>query len=207
MKIEEAYILVVEQTLEENILKRTLAASALVGASLMPMNSTTKYPVELNTQSIKAQKSTFDPQHSIKHLVDTYKLAPEKAKHIVDLAIKYGKPTFPKPQNLLGTIGVESSFNENAKSGLKYDPAQGLMQIRPKVTGIHASELTDAEGQIKHGAELLHQLYTKTGDIDKSIQAYNIGLTSYNRGNRALGYLEKTKKETDKHDVTKSTAE
>ena len=75
------------------------------------------------------------------------------------------------------------------------------MQIRPKVTGTHVSELKSIEGQIKHGSFMLQQLYNKTGNQDKAIQAYNIGLTSYHKGKRAANYLEKTKQETQLHIV------
>jgi len=96
-------------------------------------------------------------------------------------------------------MGVESSFDKDAKSNLKYDPAVGLMQVRPKVNGIDPTELASIDGQIKHGASILHQLYSKTGDIDKTLQAYNLGLTAFNRGKRAYHYVEKTKLETQEH--------
>lgn len=189
MKIEQAYQQITEQTLEEGRLKQAAMATALAGASLLMTQQAHKEP----------PKPTFDPQHSITNISTRYNIDEDKAKKIVDIAQKYSKHPFPQAHHILGTIGVESSFNEKAKSKLKFDPAVGLMQIRPKVTGTHPSELKDIEGQIKHGSDMLHTLYKKTGDEDKAIQAYNIGLTAYNKGKRAVNYLEKTKKETAQH--------
>lgn len=178
--------------LGEGFVKNTLIGAAMASASLM----------HGNTAKIQDEppKVAFNAQHSIDNIVKRYKIDPVKAKHIVDTAIKYQKYPFPMAHHILGTIGVESSFNENAKSKLKHDAAIGLMQIRPKSTGIHPKEVSDIEGQIKHGSYMLHDLYKRTGgDEEKAIQAYNIGMTSYNKGKRALAYLEKTKKETQEH--------
>lgn len=191
MKIEEAYLQIVEQQLDENLFKKVAATAAIAGATLIAN--------PLHKGEAPAPSKTFNPEHSVQNIVDRYKVPREKAQHIVGLAQKYAKHPFPQAHHILGTIGVESSFNEKAKSNLKFDPAVGLMQVRPKVTGTSPVELKHIEGQIKHGSSLLHSLYQKTQNEDKAIQAYNIGLTSYNKGKRALNYLDKTKKETQHH--------
>lgn len=189
MKIEQAYQYITEQQLEESRLKAAAIATALAGASLLaPQHAEKSVP-----------KIGFDPQHSIANIASRYNIDDAKAKKIVDIAQKYAKHPFPQAHHILGTIGVESSFNERARSNLKFDPAVGLMQVRPIVTGTHPQELRDIEGQIKHGSDMLHTLYKKTGNQDTAIQAYNIGLTSYNKGKRAVNYLEKTKRETAHH--------
>lgn len=195
MKIEEAYKQVLDQQIEEGIVKNAIAATSLAAATLMaPSNLSDENPANRVTPSL-----TFNAEKSTANIADRYKISHEKAKTIVDLAVKHAKHPFPQAHHILGTIGVESSFNEKAVSNLKHDPAVGLMQIRPKVTGTSKKELSSMEGQIKHGSDMLHQLYKKTGDQDKAIQAYNIGLTSYNKGKRAMSYLNKTKKETSLH--------
>ena len=191
MKIEQAYQQIVEQQLEENLLKKAAAVTAIAGASLISN--------PLHKDVMPSATQIFNAEHSISNIVNRYKVSPEKATHIVSLAQKYAKYPFPQAHHILGTIGVESSYNEKAKSNLKFDPAVGLMQIRPKITGTHPKELSNIEGQIKHGSSIMHDLYKKTGSEEKAIQAYNIGLTSYNKGKRALNYLEKTKKETQHH--------
>lgn len=115
----------------------------------------------------------------------------ELASKIVELAHKYEKPTFPRAKDILSIIGVESSFDPEAQSALKRDPALGLMQVRPGVWNINPQALEDVESQIRYGSDILHYYYKKLHNKEAAVQAYNVGLTEYNKGNGAPQYLGK----------------
>jgi soluble lytic murein transglycosylase-like protein len=116
-------------------------------------------------------------------VLDKYKIAPANAKHIVELVNKYADPVFPKAEDLLAIIGIESSFNPSAKSGLKHDKAVGLTQIRPKIWGIHAKNLRGhLDKQVELASDILNKYYQKLGSKDKAIHAYNVGLTNVRHG-------------------------
>jgi Transglycosylase SLT domain len=203
MKIEEAYMHIVAQELEEGKLKTAIAAGTLAAASVMGIKHLTQQepshaPTIQQTSQMVKKKPITDREKLSQMVTDRFKVPSDKASHIVDMAIKHAKPTFPQAHHILAIAAIESEFNEKAKSKLKFDPAVGMMQIRPKVTGISPKELKTIEGQIKHGANLLHELHTKTGDIDTSVKAYNVGLTNVKNGklqDSAYRYITKFKKE------------
>jgi hypothetical protein len=115
---------------------------------------------------------------------------------IFALAKKYERDTFPKAADILAIVGIESSFNKAAVSSLKKDPAVGLMQVRPGVWGIKASDLASMEEQMKFGSGVLAKYYEKLGDADSAVHAYNVGITNFKRGtglNQA--YVDKFNKE------------
>lgn len=124
------------------------------------------------------------------------KVDPNTARQIAELATKYAKPTFPTATDILSIIGIESSFRPDAVSKLKRDPARGLMQVRPGVWGITPEDLNDIEKQIKFGSQILHDYYTKLGDVDSAIHAFNVGITNF-RKKKGLnpGYVDKYKNE------------
>lgn len=110
-----------------------------------------------------------------KHVDDDYAL------HVATLAKKHEREVFPKAEDILAIAGVESSFNPKAKSGLRIDPARGLMQVRLGVWGIKASDIATSDQQIKHGADILEKYHAKLGDADSATHAYNVGLTNFKR--------------------------
>lgn len=221
MKIEEAYLQIVEKELEENILRNTLAAAAVAGTLATGYHIMKNDPVatvysKQITQSIsgtvKPQEEPADAEeervkdfprdHLLKTVTDKFNINPKKAEKIVDAALRHQKPEFPRAHHILAIAGIESSFNERAKSKLKYDPAVGLMQIRPKIWKINKKDLSTIDGQIKHGAQILHSYFQKTGDEESAIKAYNIGLTNFNRGiqhDAAHRYLKKFNSEIDRY--------
>lgn len=123
-------------------------------------------------------------------------ISPELAREVVTLANKYAKPNFPKAKDILAIVGIESSFDPNAVSGLKRDPARGLMQVRPVTWGLKPSDLNGIENQIKIGSGILHQYFNRTGDIDSAVHAYNIGMRNFlNQKGLNPGYVTKFNKE------------
>lgn len=228
MKIEEAYLQIVEKELEENLLRNTLAAAAMAGTLATGVTGyhTTKNDPVANVYSKQITRSVsgvvqpqqiqpeqdeddeertkdFPREHLLKTVTDKFNINPKKAEKIVDAALRHQKPEFPRAHHILAIAGIESSFNERAKSKLRYDPAVGLMQIRPRVWNINKKDLSTIDGQIKHGAQILHSYFQKTGDEESAVKAYNIGLTNFNRGiqhDAAHRYLKKFNDEIDRYE-------
>ncbi len=124
-----------------------------------------------------------------------YKINPEVALEISKLAIKHEKADFPKAPDILSVIGIESSFNPEAKSKLKHDPALGLMQVRPGIWKLDKKELHSIENQISSGTEILNSYYVKLKDKTKALHAFNMGLTDFNKGKTNPNYIDKFQKE------------
>lgn len=206
--VSQAYLQILsEQTeLEEGKLKQAAialgAAGAIAaGALYSHIKSTEKPSPELIQAMQKPAKQ--DPEYLKNVVLQKFKnVESEKAEHIVNAALKYAHPVFPQAHHLLALAGIESSFNEQAVSKLKRDPARGLLQIRPMVWNIHPSELSTIDGQIKHGAHILKTYHDKLGDADSAIQAYNVGITNLNKGKKrdaAARYLAKFKSEVSRY--------
>lgn len=130
-------------------------------------------------------------QAQVNRITNKYDVDKELVQQIVELAHKYEKPVFPKAQDILSIVGIESSFDPEAVSRLRKDPAVGLMQVRPGVWNIDPSEMNDVEAQIRHGSEILQWYYQKLHNKEAAIQAYNVGLTDYRQGVGAPEYLQK----------------
>ena len=115
----------------------------------------------------------------------------EVIAQVVDLAHKYQRPDFPRAEDILSVVAIESSFNPKSVSKLKKDPAIGLTQIRPGMWKIPKEELKDIENQIKHGVNILSQYYDKLKDKKSAIVAYNKGIAAYKKGDFDTKYLDK----------------
>ena len=205
--ITEAYNQIVTQDLEEGKIANAIGSLAVAGALVAGIHSTITSPGPDATKQVQGKVSNYNLSKD--HLLSTIKtkfkhVDDEKASHIVDMAMKYSHPVFPKAHDILAISGIESSFNEKAKSKLKRDPAVGLMQVRPAVWGIDRKEFSTIEGQIKHGAHILRHYYEKTGSRESAIKAYNVGLTNFNKGKQqdaASRYLDKFKSEVSRYSV------
>lgn len=130
----------------------------------------------------------------------THMLDPGYAAEIVQAAKKYEKKIFPRAEDIIALVGIESRFKPKAKSKLKNDPAVGLTQVRPKIWKIPAEELHTIDGSIKHGVAILDAYYQKLGTPEAALQAYNLGITRYRKATsdaKAAGerYLNKFNKE------------
>jgi hypothetical protein len=181
-------------------LKHAVAAGA-IGASLMgnPMKTQMDPTPQIQQKPepavvLPAPKPQASPekQKMAQMISAKYKVDPDDALEIVRLAHKYEKTTFPKAEDILAIIGVESSFDPDAVSGLRRDPAVGLMQVRPKVWGMDAADLQgDIEKQISTGSDILHLYYKKLRHRDAAVAAYNVGMSEFRSGNTAEGYVGK----------------
>jgi len=151
-----------------------------------------KKEAEANVAKEKADKDNAEKAEKerivkLVKIVDTkYKqnIKPAEAHKVVQLAIKHEKPTW-KAEDLLALIGIESSFNKNAKSKMKTDPAIGLTQIRPAAWKLHAASLKDnIEKQITKTYDILDHNLKVLGNKEDALHAYNVGLENVKHPDR-----------------------
>ena len=195
MKLHELAL----QPIDENAIhKIAMAASVLLGLlSHSPTSSTDDNPIRFHYPVVMDK---LVMAVSKKYKVDSLVL-----KQVVAAARKYEHPDFPTAKDILAVAGVESSFNPDATSRLKQDPARGLMQFRPQVWDIPVEDLNTIDGQIKHGANILRQYYEKLGTREAALHAYNVGITNHKKSlsNPAKGnprYVPKINKDRSLYD-------
>jgi hypothetical protein len=198
MKVNE---IIGEQQLDEINLKHA-AAAGIVGAAMMgaPHKATApdsppRTPVVTQVQKpVEPPKPQLSPQEqkAVDQITQRYGADPDFVAQVIQLVKKYQKPGFPTARDLMAIIAVESEFDPDAVSGLRHDPAVGLMQVRPNVWGLDPEQLKDPEFAIAKGAEILHKYYRHLhGDKEAALQAYNVGLTNYQQGEENPHYVRK----------------
>jgi hypothetical protein len=96
-------------------------------------------------------------------------------------------PVF-KANDILAIIGIESSWNPKAKSS---HGAIGLTQIIPKYWKVDHK----IETQVETTYKILNEYYSELKDKNKTIIAYNCGLTNFKQGKCGKKYLRKFNKE------------
>ncbi len=204
MKVNEIFV---ETELNEGKIKNAMAAGALgVALASNPHSLSSKLPPPAPV--VYPQKPKVNPQYekTAEFISRTYNVDPKFALKVVELAHKYAKPTFPTAKDILAIAAIESSFDPKAVSGLRYDPAVGLLQIRPRVWGLNREKLeNNITEQIKTGAEILHLYYKKLHNKEAAVAAYNIGLTDFLNGRTAEGYIGKFKQAMRAYDNLTTT--
>jgi len=197
----DVFTLVREGHLDEGV--KELITALIIGAAAIGgvdnVEAAKKKPVAAKTKIVKLIPDQKRLQKLSAAAAQKYQKAdPKMIVKIVKLAKKHEDPVFPRAEDILATIGVESSFNPKAKSNLPKDPAIGLMQVRPEIWGISPSELSDVESQIKHGVVILKKKYNRfKGDKIKTIHAYNVGITGVLQGRRNENYVQKWNRERE----------
>lgn len=184
--------------LDEINLKHATAAGALALGTLLSPNSTFQHQVPTPSIEQAAKPSVFELE--VSKLADTilskYRISPELATKVATLAKQNEKATFPTAKDILAIVGIESSFIPNSVSGLKKDPAIGLMQVRPKVWGLNPNALHgNMELQVKTGADILNKYYNLLGNKEDAVHAYNVGLGNFRRGKHNIDYVHDYKNE------------
>jgi hypothetical protein len=187
--------------------REALAATAIFLAAVSTAHAPTSGERQPNYQTGTIQKAKLDDsprfKKMLKAVTDKYNVDDDVAKEIVELVHKHEKADFPKAEDILAVIGIESSFRPHVKSALKRDPAVGLMQVRPGVWGIKPSQLKTLDQQIENGSDILAQYYAKLKKRpDSAISAYNVGLTNYMKRSEpdaAKRYLQKFKQERQRY--------
>jgi soluble lytic murein transglycosylase-like protein len=180
-----------EQQLEEARLRHALAAAGLAGAAalsgLNDYRSTQPTPAPTVQAAPQADVTKVEPVQQPRNdvftltqtILDNYRIDPLLAKKIAITAKKYESDVFPTAADILAIVGIESSFNPHSVSGLRRDPAKGLMQIRPGVHNLPVNALSTIDKQIKAGSNILHHYYGRFKSAEGAVQAYNVGETSF----------------------------
>jgi hypothetical protein len=190
MKLQEL-IQLSEEQLDEGMWRNLIAAATfMLGSSHLMADKDIDTSHATMPPAVKQALDAKKKQANARKFVNTaaervtrkFKVDAKIAKAIAQSAVKHEYPDFPTAKDILGVIGTESSFNPKAVSGLKKDPAVGLMQIRPGVWGIDPKNLRTIDDQIKVGAEILRTYYKKLGSRAEALHAYNVGLTNHQTG-------------------------
>jgi hypothetical protein len=210
MRLYEVSRVLPREQLDEINLKKALATGSLalatgLGAPSIPTALKHQPPtrdvsqvdkVERPSQPESKSKEELELEKLTDIIVSNYGIDPELANEIVRLAKKYEKKSFPRAVDILAIIGIESSFNPGAVSGLKTDPAVGLTQIRPNVWGLDANELKgDIEQQISASSDILAKYKHRLKSTEDAVHAYNVGITAFRRGDYNPDYVKKFKTE------------
>lgn len=215
----KVYEILPEQQIDENAWRNALAAGVLGVSALSPSAITKSSPsdykpsdemVSYGRQSdvskfevdpqIEQPKTTMRRTELARNIARTYHVKLDLAQEVVNLAFEHEDDVFPKAEDILAVIGIESSFNPESVSSLRKDPARGLMQVRPGVWNIDPENLNDVESQIEYGVNILKHYYKKTGNREDTLHAYNLGLTKFRRGGRNPSYVAKVKRERGQYD-------
>jgi len=129
----------------------------------------------------------------IKFVASRFKKPESFVAKIVEAAEKYAQPDFPKVDDILAIIAVESTYNTAAH----HKGSWGLMQIEAKShhDKYRGESIKNIDTNVRVGVQVLTEYYGITKSRSGAIQAYNIGIGSYLGGGRARTYLSKVNKE------------
>lgn len=114
----------------------------------------------------------------VKYVSTRFKVSEKAAKDIIELASKYAYDTFPKRNDILALIAVESSFNPMAKS----KGCLGLLQIEKASHKklINGRNLHNPEVNIEVGSKVLNMYYGLTGSNKRgAVLSFNSGIGNY----------------------------
>lgn len=123
-------------------------------------------------------------------LTAKFKVKPQIASEVVNLADKHAYSDFPKREDILAIIAVESGFNYNAR----YKGCIGLMQVEAKSHKKHLAgkSLINPDTNISLGAYILNQYYNLLGKNKRAATlAFNAGIGNYQKGRFKQVYYEK----------------
>lgn len=178
MKLQE--ILCEDEQLDEMNLKQAAVAASIAVAALFGAGHYHKASEKPNEVQVEKTQEQKEIEKLTAKVLEKYRIKPELAAEVAMLAKKHEKPNFPRAEDILAIVGVESSFNPHAKSKLKHDPAIGLTQIRPGVNGLTPGDLDTVEKQIKVAAEQLDRYYKRFSSKETAVYAFNVGPKSVN---------------------------
>lgn len=132
-----------------------------------------------STQLVKLTQAVVD-----KHNVDW-----NFAYTVVKTAKMYEHDDFPKAQDILSIISIESKFDIKAKSAGNIGLAQINYRVWRKQVDKH--QLYTIDGSVKQCASILSEYYDQTGNTKGAVMAYNVGITAYKNGTRNQSYYKK----------------
>lgn len=124
-----------------------------------------------------ARPAAADPRQKyvVQYLARRYRVADEAARMLVANAYQIGQEKKLDPLLILSVVAIESSLNPFAASPVG---AQGLMQV---MTRVHSERFVEHGGHLaaldpianmKVGSEILHELISRGGSIERGLQLY-----------------------------------
>jgi soluble lytic murein transglycosylase-like protein len=141
-------------------------------------------------------RNEIKPDEAAQKIAKRFKLEPEVALNIVNLAKKHEKPGFPRADDILSVIGIESGFNPKAVSNLKKDPALGLTQVRAKMWGQNPKTfINDIDKQIEVSSDILADYNQQLKNPLNAVHAYNIGIGAFQKGEYNPDYVRRFQRE------------
>lgn len=167
--------------------------------SVEPSKQTVKQVSQV--QEVPQKKLSKVQKQYLDTIIEEYYVDAKLVKEVLHHVDKYAHKVFPRREDLLAVIGIESSWNPDAVSPLKKDPAIGLTQIRPgawKKFIADAEELLHVENQVKYAAKILNYNFRLTESKEDAIIAYNAGYGNWLNGKYSDDYLMKFLIERDK---------
>jgi hypothetical protein len=146
-------------------------------------------PFLTSEQNFALEKPT-STENLVTFIVMKWKVPKALAIEIVQLADKYAYEDFPKRNDILAIISVESGFNPKAS----YHGSHGLMQIEKKshLEKLKYRNIFDPEVNIELGSKILNEYYNL---LDKNVRsallAYNAGIGNFKkRRYRSVYYMK-----------------
>jgi len=152
----------------------------LLPASIPFVSSAEAQPAaedEAPVHPVAAKPAVVDPRQKfvVQYLARRYRVADEAARMLVANAFEIGQDKKLDPLLILSVVAIESGLNPFAASPMG---AQGLMQV---MTRIHAERFVEHGGDLaaldpianmKVGSEILHELISRGGSIERGLQLY-----------------------------------
>lgn len=124
------------------------------------------------------------------YISSKFKVPRKRALDIIALANKYAHETFPKRDDILAIIAVESQYDIFALSHGCY----GLMQIQRKShkTLLKGRSLHNPEVNVELGSDILNQYFILLNSNKKAaVLSFNAGIGNYKNKRYRLVYYEK----------------
>lgn len=145
----------------------------------------------VSNQNLALEKPT-DTQILVEHISTKWRISPALATNIVNLAEKNARADFPKRNDILAIIAVESSFNPKAS----FRGSHGLMQIEKKshLNKLAGRNIFDIAVNIELGSNILYEYFMLVGkNVKATLLSYNAGIGNYKKGRYKLEYYQKYK--------------
>lgn len=184
-------------TLHRALITLCVMVSLMFVITIAELHYTNTVHHHISLPEIKSASDIFIVKATAK-IVQRYRVDTDIAQAVAESASRHQHQTFPTATDIIAIVAIESSFNPNAKSNLKTDPALGLTQIRNVVwkKQIAGDDMSIIDNQIKHSAAILAHYYDRTKDKDAAIMAYNVGITAVLKGRKNENYLMKYNRES-----------
>jgi hypothetical protein len=133
-------------------------------------------------------------QHLVHALATRFRRSEATIQTVVDAANQFASKDFPRKEDILAIVAVESSFDHYARGKGSW----GLMQIQ---INYHLDQAKDLDpwaisDNVSLGADILHSYYCSLHrDRRRAVLAYNVGVHAVKRHKARPAYYKKYRRE------------